>query len=62
MCDVIVICASCKKTKNDRGIWRKKKIKITFYSEDKLSHGICPDCAKQLYPDLISVRQDKYIG
>lgn len=45
-------CASCKKIRNDEGYWMQVEIYIQDHSEAKFSHGLCPDCARALYPDL----------
>ncbi|EKD33843.1 MAG: hypothetical protein ACD_75C02577G0003 [uncultured bacterium] len=47
------ICASCKKIRDDAGNWQQMEEYIGDRSEAKFSHGICPSCAKKLYPDLI---------
>lgn len=46
------ICASCKKIRDDEGYWNQIEAYIHEHSEAKFSHGICPECAKKLYPDL----------
>ncbi len=46
------ICASCKKIRDDKGYWQQIELYIRDHSEAEFSHGICPDCAKKLYPDL----------
>ncbi len=48
---LIPICANCKKIRNDKGFWDQMEAYIQTHSEAKFSHGICPDCAKKLYPD-----------
>ncbi|NCD33005.1 MAG: hypothetical protein EOL87_06235 [Spartobacteria bacterium] len=49
---LISICSSCKKIRDDRGGWKQIEIYIRDHSEAEFSHGICPDCAKKLYPDM----------
>ncbi len=49
---LIPICASCKKIRDDRGYWNQLEAYIGKHSDAKFSHGICPDCAKKLYPEL----------
>ena len=49
---LLPICASCKKIRDDRGYWNQLEIYIHEHSEAEFSHGICPDCSRQLYPDL----------
>ena len=46
------ICASCKKIRDDKGYWNQIEAYISEHSEAEFSHGICPECAKNLYPDL----------
>jgi DNA-binding response OmpR family regulator len=46
------ICASCKKIRDDKGYWNQIEAYISKHSEAEFSHGICPDCAKKLYPEL----------
>ena len=47
------ICASCKKIKDDKGYWRQIEAYIRDHSEAEFSHGICPDCMKKLYGDIL---------
>jgi len=46
------ICAHCKKIRNDKGYWEQIEKYIRDHSEAEFSHGICPDCAKKLYPEF----------
>jgi hypothetical protein len=49
---MLPICASCKKIRNDQGYWEKIERYIGERSSVRFSHGICPECAQKLYPDL----------
>jgi PAS domain S-box-containing protein len=49
---LLPICASCKKIRDDKGYWNQIESYIHKHSDAQFSHGICPDCAKRLYPDL----------
>jgi GAF domain-containing protein len=49
---LLTMCASCKKVYNDQGSWEQIEAYITKHSGVEFSHGICPDCAKRLYPEL----------
>jgi hypothetical protein len=49
----IPICASCKKVRTDEGYWEQIEKYIKDRSEAEFSHGICPECAEMLYPDLV---------
>ena len=46
------ICANCKKIRDDQDYWHQVEEYITDHSEAEFSHSICPDCAKQLYPEF----------
>ncbi len=49
---ILPICASCKKIRDDKGYWNQIEAYIQDHSDTLFSHGICPDCAKKLYPTL----------
>jgi hypothetical protein len=49
---IIPICASCKKIRDKKGNWNHIEEYLDIHSEAKLTHGICPDCVAQLYPEL----------
>jgi DNA-binding NtrC family response regulator len=49
---LIPICSSCKKIRDDKGYWNKLEKYLLEHSDATLSHGICPDCAKTLYPEV----------
>ncbi len=46
---LLPICAACKRIRDDKGYWKHVETYISERSEADFSHGICPDCAKQLY-------------
>ncbi|MDA8083600.1 MAG: response regulator [Nitrospiraceae bacterium] len=46
------ICASCKKIRDDKGYWQRIEAYISEHSEAEFSHGICPDCARKIYPEF----------
>lgn len=48
---LLSICASCKKIKDERGVWQPMEVYIQGHSEAKFSHGVCPDCFRRLYPE-----------
>ena len=49
---LIPICANCKKIRDDKGYWNQIESYIQKHSEAEFSHGICPECARKLYPEL----------
>ncbi|MBZ0157804.1 MAG: PAS domain-containing protein [Alphaproteobacteria bacterium] len=48
--ELIPICASCKKIRDDQGYWTQVESYMAKYIKADFSHGICPDCLKKLYP------------
>ena len=51
---LLPICAACKKIQDDQGNWNHIESYIKEHSNADFSHGICPDCAKRLYPELLT--------
>jgi CheY-like chemotaxis protein len=49
---LLPICASCKKIRDEKGGWHPIEEYIASHSEADFSHGICPDCAQRLYPEI----------
>lgn len=49
---LLPICANCKKIRDDKGYWNQIEGYIRDHSEAEFSHGICPTCARKLYPGL----------
>ena len=50
---LLPICSSCKKIRDDKGYWNQIETYIRQRSEADFTHGICPKCAKMLYPGLL---------
>lgn len=50
---ILPICMHCKKIRNDKGYWEQVESYISEHSAAFFSHGICPECMKQHYPDLL---------
>ena len=49
---LLPICSSCKKIRDDKGCWNRIETYISEHSRVEFSHSICPDCAREIYPDL----------
>ena len=49
---LLPICASCKKIRDDKGVWHQLEVYIRDHSEADFTHSICSDCAKELYHDF----------
>lgn len=48
---MLPICAQCKKIRDDQGYWNQVETYIRQRTDVQFTHGICPECAKSLYPD-----------
>lgn len=49
---MLPICSSCKKIRDDAGYWTRLETYICHRSGAQFSHGLCPECAVSLYPDV----------
>ncbi|MBI5524231.1 MAG: PAS domain-containing protein [Desulfarculus sp.] len=50
---LLPICAHCKRIRDDQGYWERIESYISQHSQAQFTHGICPECAKKLYPELM---------
>jgi hypothetical protein len=48
---LLPICANCKKVRDDEGLWTKIDEYLTSHTDAQFSHSLCPDCARELYPE-----------
>ena len=51
---LIPLCSSCKKVRRDDNYWENVDEYLRQRMNLDFSHGICPDCMKELYPGLTS--------
>ena len=49
---ILPICSHCKKIRSGEGYWEQLEKYIHAHSDAEFSHGICPECAKELYPEF----------
>lgn len=49
---LLPLCSSCKKIRDDEGYWHQLEVYLRDHSEAEFSHGLCPECAKKLYPEI----------
>ena len=54
---ILPVCANCKKIREDKDSWTPIEEYISTHSEAQFSHGICPECAKKLYPEFYKDEQ-----
>ena len=55
---ILPICSNCKKIRDKDGRWIQLESYIEKHSEVDFTHGICPECARALYPDVF-ISHDK---
>lgn len=51
LAELMPICSSCKKIRDDKGYWNQLESYLLKHTDLVFSHSICPDCAKELYPE-----------
>lgn len=54
---IVPICSYCKKVRDDEGFWQQVGDYINKHSDASVSHGICPDCVKEHFPDMKSLHK-----
>jgi hypothetical protein len=45
----MVLCAGCKRVRLKSRTWHRRPLPSNLAG---VSHGVCPECARQLYPQL----------
>ncbi len=50
--EMLPICASCKKIRDDQGYWNQIESYIREHTGTEFTHSICPECAHRLYPEI----------
>jgi PAS domain-containing protein len=50
---LLPICSHCKKIRNDREYWENIEEYISSHTGILFSHGICPDCLREHYGELL---------
>jgi DNA-binding response OmpR family regulator len=51
---IIPICARCKSVRTDDGYWKQVEGYLSEFAGLTFSHGLCPDCARIMYPEASS--------
>ena len=47
---MLPICSHCKKIRDDKGYWNQIEAYLNEHTDAEFTHGICPDCAKEIFP------------
>lgn len=56
---ILPICSFCKKIRDDEGYWQQVEVYLRERSAANFSHGICPACLQQHYPEQSKAIQAK---
>ncbi len=51
---LLPICANCKSIRDDENYWQEISSYLSSNSSLEFTHSICPKCAKELYPDILT--------
>jgi hypothetical protein len=49
---LLPICSKCKRIRDDTGYWSRIEEYIHDHTEAEFTHGLCPECLHELYPDF----------
>jgi hypothetical protein len=49
---ILPICMHCKRISDEKGRWEPVEVYIHEHSEAQFSHSLCPDCAREHYPEV----------
>jgi response regulator RpfG family c-di-GMP phosphodiesterase len=50
---IVPICMHCKNIRDDKGYWEKVEAYVSSHTDARFSHGICPECLKKHYPEIL---------
>ncbi len=48
---LLPICSRCKSVRDDEGLWTGLEAYLADHTDAEVSHGLCPNCLRLLYPD-----------
>lgn len=52
--ELLPMCASCRRIRDEEQQWSSLETFLTRHAGVQISHGLCPDCLVQLYPEYYS--------
>lgn len=59
---MLPICSKCKKIRDGAGYWQLVEVYIKDRADVEFSHGLCPDCAEELYPQVFKKKENERTG
>jgi phosphoserine phosphatase RsbU/P len=54
---LLPICSFCKKIRDDQGYWNQLENYISEHTNADFSHGICPECLEEHFPEGDEVKK-----
>ena len=48
---ILPMCSHCRKIRDDEGVWAHLETYVSAHTDTRFSHGLCPDCFRELYPE-----------
>lgn len=52
-------CAQCKKVRDEQGNWIALDQYVRTHTDAEFSHGLCPECMHELYPELYAIHEQQ---
>ncbi len=49
---ILPICSHCRRIRNDKRYWQSVENYFKDHLDLDFAHGVCPECAKKLFPEL----------
>ncbi len=56
---LLPICSRCHRIRDESGGWERMESYLQSHTPVEFSHGICPDCAREIYPDYRVGQRDE---
>ncbi|MFH2006574.1 MAG: PAS domain S-box protein [bacterium] len=56
---IIPICGHCKSVRDDQGYWTQVELYLRERADVEFSHGLCPTCVEQHYPEFATRRSEE---
>lgn len=50
---LLPVCAHCRKIREGDGSWTQLEVFIQARSQAEFTHGVCPDCAREHFPESL---------
>lgn len=48
---ILPMCCHCRNVRDDEGVWSRLDAYLSAHMDTSFSHGLCPDCLRELYPE-----------